>query len=262
MPARSKMVGVWETGEGEQVPPPRQPLPPWRYPHGPVSGNKPAKNLARLPAGSTPGTAAHLISPRTDPAPRRGRGRSAEGAGGVEGAGRNVWVSFAAGAGGVGEPEEYGYPCGGAGGVGDAGRRVWVAAAEGAGGVGEPEEYGYPCGGAGGVGDAGRRVWVAAAEGAGGVGLPAKCMGILCRRRGRGGGCRQKCTGILCRRRGQGGGCRRTPHPSSNDVTPKISSRGRSGAAFVYIRAVSKTGVIPCRRASATAAAFGSGTSR
>ncbi len=61
---------------------------------------------------------------------------------------------------------------------------------------------------------------------------------------------------------GAGWGCRRTPHPSSNDVTPKISSRGRSGAAFVYIRAVSKTGAIPCRRASATAAAFGSGTSR
>jgi len=37
-PARSKMVGVWETGEGEQVPPPRQPLPPWRYPHGPAHG--------------------------------------------------------------------------------------------------------------------------------------------------------------------------------------------------------------------------------
>ena len=59
-------------------------------------------------------------------------------------------------------------------------------------------------------------------------------------------------------RQGRGAG---PPYPSSNDVTPKISSRGRSGTAFVYIRAVSKTGTIPCRRASATAAAFGSGVS-
>ena len=79
--------GELETGEGEQVPPPRQPLPPWRYPHGPVHGNKPEKSRIRFPAGSTPSTAAHLISPRTDPAPKRGRGRSAAGAGGVGGAG-------------------------------------------------------------------------------------------------------------------------------------------------------------------------------
>jgi len=66
---RHTVVGVWETGEGEQVPPPRQPLPPWRYPHGPVSGNKPAKNLARLPAGSAPGTAAPLIYARAQTLP-------------------------------------------------------------------------------------------------------------------------------------------------------------------------------------------------
>jgi len=115
MLARSKMVGVWETGEGEQVPPPRQPLPQWRYPHGPLHGEileksrirfpagstpdtvshqlhpgygfPPAPPQIRFPAGSTPGTAAHLISPRTDPAPGRGRGRSAEGAGGEGAAG-------------------------------------------------------------------------------------------------------------------------------------------------------------------------------
>ena len=37
--------------------------------------------------GITPGTASHQVSPRTDPAPRRGRGRSAAGAGGVGDAG-------------------------------------------------------------------------------------------------------------------------------------------------------------------------------
>ena len=94
MPARSKMVGVWETGEGERVPPPRRPLPPWRYPHGPVHGEIPEKTRARRPTGSTPDTAVHLISPRTDPAPKRGRGRSAGGAGGVGAAGRSAWVSL------------------------------------------------------------------------------------------------------------------------------------------------------------------------
>jgi len=70
LPARSKMVGVWETGEGERVPPPRQPHPPWRYSHGPQHGEILEKSRIRLPTGSTPDTAAPLISPRTDPAPK------------------------------------------------------------------------------------------------------------------------------------------------------------------------------------------------
>ena len=45
---RSKVSGALETGEGEQVPPPRQPLPPWRYPHGPQHGEIPEKSRARL----------------------------------------------------------------------------------------------------------------------------------------------------------------------------------------------------------------------
>ena len=131
------MVGAWETGEGERVPPPRRPHPPWRYPPGPVHGGRPAKNRARLSTGSTPDTAAHQVSPRTDPAPRWGRGRSA------------------AGAGGVGLPAEgYGYPpakarvgrgcrqkgmgilCRRHGWGGDAGRSARVSPAEGTGGVG------------------------------------------------------------------------------------------------------------------------------
>ncbi len=52
------------------------------------------KSRIRLPAGSTPDTASHQVSPRTDPAPGRGRGRSAEGAGGVGDAGRSAWVAY------------------------------------------------------------------------------------------------------------------------------------------------------------------------
>ena len=40
--------GELETGEGERVPPPRQPHPPWRYPHGPQHGEILGKNRARL----------------------------------------------------------------------------------------------------------------------------------------------------------------------------------------------------------------------
>ena len=161
VPARSKMVGVWETGEGEQVPPPRQPLPPWRYPHGPLHGEILGKNRARLlpgspgarrPTGYTPDTAAHQVSPRTDPAPRWGRGRSAAGAGGVGVAGRSVRVSFAAGAGRVGVPAGvYGYPL-------PQARVGWGLPA----GV-----YGYPL-----------------PQARGGWGCRQECTGILCRRRG------------------------------------------------------------------------------
>ena len=38
---RSKTVGAWETGEGEQVPPPRQSLPNGDIHHGPVHGCPP-----------------------------------------------------------------------------------------------------------------------------------------------------------------------------------------------------------------------------
>ena len=43
---------------------------------------------------------------------------------------------------------------------------------------------------------------------------------------------------------------------------PNCRSSGKRGSARVYIRAVSKQARMPCRAASATAAAFGSGTSR
>jgi len=84
---RSKMVGVWETGEGERVPPPRRPLPPRRYPHGPQHGDRREKNRIRLSTNSTPDTAAPPIYARARTPPRRGRGRSAAGAGGVGAAG-------------------------------------------------------------------------------------------------------------------------------------------------------------------------------
>jgi NAD(P)-dependent dehydrogenase (short-subunit alcohol dehydrogenase family) len=50
--------------------------------------------------------------------------------------------------------------------------------------------------------------------------------------------------------------------PNSKLVTPKMRSARIGGGGRVYIRAVSKTGDMPASRASATAAAFGSGTSR
>ena len=55
MPARSKMVGALETGEGERVPPPREPSPPVA-----IS----PRSSARLFTGSTSVAAAPLIYAR------------------------------------------------------------------------------------------------------------------------------------------------------------------------------------------------------
>ena len=79
--------------------------------------------------GEEPDTTAHQVSPRTDPAPRVGRGRSAAGAGGVGEAGEKcigslppkAWVGWELPA------EACGYPCEGTSGVGAAGRSVWMA---------------------------------------------------------------------------------------------------------------------------------------
>ena len=90
---RSKVVGVWETGEGEQVPPPRRPLPQGRYSHGPVHGDRREKNRIRLPTGYTPDTAAPLISPRTATAPAAGAGEERRRRGRGGGGGRSIWVA-------------------------------------------------------------------------------------------------------------------------------------------------------------------------
>ncbi len=141
MLARSKMVGALETGEGEQVPPPRQPLPPWRYPHGPQHGEILEKSRIRLSIGYTPGTAAPLISPRTAHAPGEGAGeeRRRRGRGG---GGRQKCMDIPTeGAGGVGGPVEvYRYPPARRGRGGDASRSVRASPAAGAGGVGVPEK--------------------------------------------------------------------------------------------------------------------------
>ena len=108
-PARSKMVGVWETGEGERVPPPRRPLPPWRYLHGPAHGEIPEKTRARLHTrhrprhGCSPDIATHCPCPPLGAgAERRRRGR------------------------GGGPAEGYGYPYRGAGGVDAGGERMGI----------------------------------------------------------------------------------------------------------------------------------------
>ena len=131
--------------------------------------------------GEEPDTAAHRVSPRTDPALRRGRGRSA------------------AGAGGEGMPAEgYGYPCEGAGGEGvpaEVHGYPLPQARVGRGTAGEVSGYPLPkaragrgcrqkctsilCRRRGRGGDAGRRVWVSFAEGAGGEGMPAEVHGYL-----------------------------------------------------------------------------------
>ncbi len=99
------VLGALETGEGERVPPPRRPHPPWRYPHGPVPGDRWERAGYGLPTGSTPDTAALLIYARARTPPPVGAGEERRRRGWGGGAGRSVWVSFAAGAGGVGVPE-------------------------------------------------------------------------------------------------------------------------------------------------------------
>ncbi len=136
LPARSKVVGVWETGEGERVPPPRGPPPPVAISPRSTAWGDP---------GEEPDTAAPLISQALPLPPRRGRGRSAEGAGGV-GLPAETWGYLYEGAGGVGLPAEAcGYLYEGVGGVGANGRSAWVSPTEGAGGVGAAGEVsGYP----------------------------------------------------------------------------------------------------------------------
>jgi len=82
----NRRIGIWRQGRGEAPPLPVSLSPDGDIHHGPLHGDKPAKNLSRLPAGSTPDTAFHQVSPRTDPAPpvgageerrRRGRGGGA-----------------------------------------------------------------------------------------------------------------------------------------------------------------------------------------
>jgi len=66
-------------GRGNEFPRPAGRHPQWRYPHGPQHGEILEKSRIRLPT--------RYRHARTPP-PRRGRGRSAEGAGGVGAAGR------------------------------------------------------------------------------------------------------------------------------------------------------------------------------
>jgi len=186
MSARSKMVGVWETGEGERVPPPRRPLPPRRYPHGPAHGETPEKTRARRPT--------RYRHARTPPPPgggggapqarvgwgmparytgillrRRGWGGGCrqKGMGSLLAKARVGWGPPAEVYGyplpqaraGWGMPAEaHGYPCEGATGAGEAGRSAWASSYRGAAGAGA----------------AGRSVWISFAAGAGGVGAAGR----------------------------------------------------------------------------------------
>ena len=161
-----------------------------------------------------------------------------EGVGGVGAAGKRVWVSFAAGAGGVGAAGKSAWVAAGGGAGKGCWREVrWLKCGR----QGRGNKFPLPvslspngdiptvqCQGIGGKepDTAFHRLYpgygcspdiasTAPAPGRGGGGAPKarvgwgcrqKSMGILLRRRGRGGGCRQKGMGIFCRRRGRGGG--------------------------------------------------------
>jgi len=115
--------GTLETGEGERVPPPRRPHPPWRYPHGPQHGETLEKSRTRLPTryrharpaptgggGGAPQARVGWGCRKSTGIPkeaRAGRGRPTEGHGyplpqapAGWGCLRSTWVSLAAGAGG------------------------------------------------------------------------------------------------------------------------------------------------------------------
>ena len=62
----SKVFGAWETGEGELVPPPRRPHPPWRYPPRSSTWGDP---------GEKPGTVARRLHPGHGCSPATPRAR-------------------------------------------------------------------------------------------------------------------------------------------------------------------------------------------
>ena len=195
MPARSKMVGVWETGEGERVPPPPVAISTrssaWGEPGEdpgtaahrlhPGYGFPPAPPQIRFPAGSTPGTAAHLISPRTDPAPGGGGGGAPEARAGWGRPAEEYGYSPCRrrGRGGGRWQRVHGYLYGGAGGVGEAGRGCTGISTEARPGRGRPAEvHGHlPTEARPGRGCR-RGIRVSPAEGAAGAGVPARYPGI------------------------------------------------------------------------------------
>ena len=190
MPAtRSKASGALETGEGEQVPPPRRPHPPWRYA---------PRSSARGDPGEEPDTASHQLHPghgcspdiaTYGPRPRGGGGGGAPkaragwggrqkcmgilaaGAGGVGGAGKSAWVSLPQAWAGRGSPEKcMGIPlqrCGRGGGCRQRCMGSLLAKARAGWGVPAESVWVSPTEGAGGAGAAGRSAWVAAGGGAG-----------------------------------------------------------------------------------------------
>ncbi len=96
-------------GRGNEFPLPASRHPPWRYPHGPVPGDRWERAGYGFPPAHPRHGCSPDIRPGTDPAPP-GRGRSA------------------AGAGGVGLPAEgYGYPPAKAQAAWGCRRGIWVS---------------------------------------------------------------------------------------------------------------------------------------
>ena len=201
------MVGVWETGEGERVPPPRQPLPPWRYPHGPAHGEIPEKNRARLPIGSTPDTISRRLHP--------GYGCSPDIA---------THCPRPPGGGGGGAPQVRA-------GRGPPAEAHGHLPTEARPGRGRPAEvHGHlPTEARPGRGCR-RGIRVSPAEGAAGAGVPARYPGIPCRRRGRGGGTGRSVWVSPCRRRGWDAGEERIGFPPSGMPAENVAREGNVSA--------------------------------
>jgi len=81
-------------GRGNKFPLPVSLSPSGDIHHGPVHGEILEKSRARLPTGSTPGTAAPLIYARALPTPPIGAGEERRRRGWGGGAGRSAWVSL------------------------------------------------------------------------------------------------------------------------------------------------------------------------
>jgi len=194
VPARSKMVGVWETVEGERVPPPRRPHPSWRYPHGPQHGETLEKSRTRLPtryrhARTPPGGGGGGA-----PQARVGWGRPARYPGIRQR--RHGW-------GGGCRQKCMGIPCRRRGRGGGCQQKCMVSPRRRGWGVGmitcgalqmgiTPQaRVGWGCRKSTGIPKEARAGW----------GSPTRYPGIPPRRRGRGGGCRQKGTGIPAKAR-------------------------------------------------------------
>jgi len=199
----------------------------------------------RFPAGSTPDTAAHLISPRTAHAPREGAGeerrRCGRGGGRRQkrmgiflqrrdrgGGGRQkcmgIFLQRRGRGGGAGEVHRY--PCEGAGGVGVPGKCLGIPTKARAGWGMPAEVHGYPCRRRGRGGGAGEVHRYPLPQARAGRGYRQKRM--LNRQEGAGKGCQREVRWLECGRQGRGNKFPLPVGPSPRGDIPTVQHMGRS----------------------------------